>query len=161
MSMRIEQLMSRQVKSCEPLDGLNEAARWMWEGDLGCVPVLSNTGEVVGMITDRDVAMAAYTQGKTLGEIKVGDVMSSQVYACRADESIIEAEAKMRKHQVRRLPVVDSTGLLLGIISMNDIALEAEREQQRKRPSVSFGEVGMMLSAVCQHREHVALVAAE
>jgi CBS domain-containing protein len=159
--MNVEQLMTRPVRTCRPLDTLNDAAQSMWEGDFGCVPVLGDTGQVVGLITDRDIAMAAYTQGKALVEIQVADAMSRDVHTCRAEDSVVGAEATMRQQQIHRLPVTDAMGYLLGIISTNDIILEAARERERADPSISLGEVGLLISDICQHRGPVALVAQE
>lgn len=160
MMMKLEQLMTRQVKSSRASDTLNEAAQAMWEGDLGCVPVLGANDELVGIITDRDIAMAAYIQGKPLRDINVGDVMTRDVQLCKPGESVSHAEALMRRFQIRRLPVVDASGRLLGIVSMNDIALEAERERQRSARDVRLSEVALTLAQVSRHREQAPIVAA-
>jgi len=125
--MKVEQIMTRDVSTCRPQDSLSVAARMMWDHDCGCVPVVEGES-VVGMITDRDVCMAAYTQGRSLGSIPVASAMSKQLHSCRSDESIMVAERTLRLHRVRRLPVVDADGRLVGILSLNDIAREAARE---------------------------------
>ena len=77
--MKVEQLMSRDVKTCQATEMLNRAAQLMWENDCGCVPVVDEDGRAVGMITDRDVCMAAYTQGRLLDALPVASAMDSIV----------------------------------------------------------------------------------
>jgi CBS domain-containing protein len=153
--MRIEQIMTKSVGTVRPGQTLNEAAQIMWERDCGCVPVVSDDGSggVVGMLTDRDICMAAYTQGKGPREIEVRAVMSPHVYACKASDSLEEAEAIMRRAQVRRLPVVDDADQLIGIVSVSDLACAAARCRAQKKPAVSEAEVGNTLATICQPRE--------
>jgi CBS domain-containing protein len=128
--MKIEQLMTREVKVCSEADTLNRAAQLMWEFDCGCIPVVraDGDGRLVGVVTDRDIAMAAYTQGKQLWAIPVGTAMSHNVIACHANDGISLAEALMRDNRVRRLPVVDQNERVVGILSLDDLAREAQRE---------------------------------
>jgi CBS domain-containing protein len=159
--MKIEQLMSRPVKSCRSEDTVNHAARVMWEADVGCVPVVDVDDRVVGMITDRDVAMAAYTQGRLLGEIALDSVMAKQVLTCKAKESISIVEERMRQHQLRRLPVIDEAGRLIGIVSINDIAIEAAQEKNARKRDVPLDGVALTLAAICQHRHEGLIIAAQ
>jgi CBS domain-containing protein len=153
--MKIEQLMTRQVKVCSEADTLNRAAQLMWEFDCGCVPVISADGDgrLVGVVTDRDVAMAAYTQGKQLWAIPVGTSMSHKVIACHANDGVSQAEALMRDNRVRRLPVVDQNEHLVGMLSLNDLAREAQREAATgKHAEVTEGGVSETLASVSQPR---------
>ena len=154
--MKVEQLMTRDVKVCAESDTLNRAAELMWNSDCGCVPVISINGEgkVVGVITDRDIAMAAYTQGKQLWGIPVSAAMTHRVVACHASDGIGQAEVFMRDNQVRRLPVFDQNEHLVGIISLNDIAREAQREASTtgKRVEVTENAVAETLASVCRPR---------
>lgn len=158
--MKIERMMTRPVKTCRVEDSVNRAAQVMWESDVGCVPVVDDQERVVGMITDRDVAMAAYTQGRALDAISIESAMSKQVHTCSPDDKVAQAEQRMREFQVRRLPVVDDAGALVGIVSMNDIALQAAQEKSARRPEVRLVEVALTLAQICQHR-HEALTAAQ
>lgn len=158
--MRAEQLMTRIVHACGPDDRLNEAAQIMWERDLGCVPVVDSDRKVVGMLTDRDISMAAYTQGRLLSEIRVGDVMSRRIHVCGPDEELELVEERMRAFRVRRLPVTDGKGTLLGLISLNDLALEAAREANAGRAHIRFDGVGLTLATICQHRGAKPVVSA-
>ena len=152
--MKVEQLMSKEVRTVPREESLNEAARIMWETDVGCVPVVSSdgTGQLIGIITDRDICMAAYTQGRALHEIPVSATMSENVVACQPDDSIARAGERMREHRVRRLPVVDEAGQVLGLISLTDIAREAAQERRKKTKQVSDADVGKTLSAICEPR---------
>jgi CBS domain-containing protein len=153
--VKIEQLMTREVKVCTEADMLNRVAYLMWEFDCGCIPVIraNGDGRLVGIVTDRDIAMAAYTQGKHLWAIPVGTAMSHKVIACRANDGVSQAEAAMRDNRVRRLPVVDQNERLVGLLSLNDLAREAQREAAAgRRAEVSEEGVSKTLASVCQPR---------
>ena len=131
--MRVEQVMTKDVASCGVDDRLNDAATIMWQRDCGAVPVLARQhGPVVAMITDRDLCMAAYTTGRPLADLRVCDVMSQALHACKPSDSVVDAETIMRRVQVRRLPVVDDAGNLAGILSLADIVRVAERNAGAK-----------------------------
>jgi len=123
--MKTEDLMTRNVAACRPDDSLEHAAQLMWDWDVGCVVVTDAQQQPIGMITDRDVAMAAYTQGARLCEIRVERVMARKLWSCSANTSLKEIEDKMRTAQVRRLPVVGFDGELVGIVTLGDIARSA------------------------------------
>ncbi|MBL9007027.1 MAG: CBS domain-containing protein [Myxococcales bacterium] len=123
--MQVQQLMSEPVLVCHTSDTLSDAARFMWENDVGAVPIVDNQGRVVSMLTDRDICMAAYTQGRPLSEIGVSVAMSERLVVCHPEDSLERAEELMSLYQVRRLPVVDLEGLVLGILSLNDLARSA------------------------------------
>ena len=159
--MKVEQLMIRSVRACRSDDTLNTAAQIMWENDCGCVPVVDPGSHVVGMVTDRDLCMAAYIQGRRLTEMRVSSAMSHEVLVCRAEDSIATAEELMRTHQIRRLPVVDENGCLAGILSLNDIVCESERQrQQTGKRQITANEIAATLAAVCSHRSPRDMVVA-
>ena len=162
--MKVEQLMKREVKVCTEGDTLNRAAELMWESDCGCIPVVSANGDggLIGVVTDRDIAMAAYTQGKQLWAIPVGTAMAHKVITCHAGDGISQAEALMRDNQVRRLPVLDQNERVIGILSLNDVAREAQREAAAgKRAEVTRESVAETLATVCQpHASHEVALAA-
>jgi CBS-domain-containing membrane protein len=149
--MKVEQLMTRNVQTCTPQDALNAVAKIMWERDCGCVPVVgegNGAARVVGMITDRDVCMAAYTQGRPLAEITVGAVMSRDVRACRATDSIGAALKVLEGNQLHRLPVLDENECLVGLLSVADLAREAAREHKRGTKEVTDVDVGEVVEAI-------------
>jgi predicted transcriptional regulator len=100
--VKVKDLMAIDVKFCEAHHTLNTAAQLMWDNDIGCVPILDNDSRVVGMLTDRDVCMAAYIQGMALTGSLVTSAVSKQVFSCALDDDIASAEKLMREKQVRR-----------------------------------------------------------
>jgi CBS domain-containing protein len=158
--VRIEQLMQKKLGSVTAEQSLDDAARVLWERDCGCVPVVSEDGShrVVGMLTDRDICMAAYTQGCTLRDRSVGSAMSRDVETCAPGDSVSVAEERMRKNQVRRLPVIDG-GRLVGIVSLNDLAITATRSKSGKGDQLLPADVAATLAGICQHRQPTALAA--
>lgn len=154
--MKVKELMTTEVKCCHPEDSLNSAAQLMWDFDCGCAPVVDDGGRPIAMITDRDICMAAYTQGAKLTERPVASAMSKEIYTCNADDELALVEEVMRQCRVRRLPVIDASGRLAGLISLNDIAEAAERDRTNGRGRrIPDFEITRVLSAVCQHREAV------
>jgi CBS domain-containing protein len=118
--VKVADLMTREVRVCTIHDSLNAAARIMWDNDCGCAPVIDGHGRVVGIVTDRDICMAAYTQGLPLEAIPVERVMSARVITCARGDDLETAHRLMRTHEIHRLPVVDSRGRPVGILSMSD-----------------------------------------
>lgn len=150
--MKIEQLMTRFPKTCGAQLSLGEAARLMLENSCGCLPVIAQdgSGRLVGMITDRDICMAAESQGKALQKILVEDAMEPVVWACNPEDSIDEAEEIMREVGVRRLPVVDGSERLLGVLSLTDLAREAVRQRGSKNAEITVAEIGELLASICE-----------
>jgi len=153
--MKVEQVMTRNVMVCTDADTLNRAAQLMWDYDCGCVPVISanSQGALVGVVTDRDLAMAAYTQGRPLYAIPVTTAMARKVIACHIQDGISQAEALMRDNRVRRLPVLDQNERMVGILSLSDVAREAQREiTAGKRAEVTEESVSETLASLCEPR---------
>jgi CBS-domain-containing membrane protein len=119
---RARDVMTRDVVTCSVSDKLNTAAQRLWEADCGSLPVIGDHGELIGMLTDRDICMAAYTSGKTLSEISVTSAMSRTVHSCQATDTLRTLMDKMATHQIRRLPVLSDEGQLVGIVSLADVA---------------------------------------
>jgi CBS domain-containing protein len=152
--MKIEQLMTRCPMSCQPSHPLSWAAEVMCNHNYGCLPVTAGDGSqrVVGLITDRDICMAAHLKGKHLSEIRVGEAMTKEVWACNPGDPLQEAEAIMREARVRCLPVVDGTDELLGLLSLADLAREAVRQHGSKNPEITAAEVAVVLAMIYQPR---------
>lgn len=119
--MKIEDVMTRRVAVCDREASLSDAARLLWENDCGCVPVVDSAGGVVGMITDRDICMAAYTCGRPLHELSVGGSMGTPPRTCLATDTIEDVLATLAEVRIRRMPVVDERGRALGVVSLNDL----------------------------------------
>jgi CBS-domain-containing membrane protein len=156
--MRVEELMTEQVQSCGPDDSLERAAQLMWDQDRGCLPVCATDGSgvhrPVGMITDRDVCMAALFQHRALHDLRVKDVMAPRVLACHLGDTLAQAEKTMRGAQVRRLPVLDDEESLVGMLSLADLAREAARDRSKSRKSITAAQVGHTLALICASSVH-------
>lgn len=145
--MKVEQLMSHPVRTCSASDMLDRAARLMWEHDVGCIIIVSD-GRIDGIITDRDICMAGRFAGKSLWEIPVRDVMSRPVETVHQNDPVETADRLMRTRRVRRLPVVNDSNDLVGLLSLDDLA----REVGAKREGVedSAEQVAATLAEVCE-----------
>jgi CBS domain-containing protein len=152
--MQVKELMTTSPSVCTLADTTNEAARIMWERDCGAVPVVDRNGHVVGMITDRDICIAAYFQGEPLSQIRVADVMSRELCVCRPEDEVAAAERVMRENQVRRLPVVTDGKFLVGILSVSDLAQGVPRAAgSGGRPQAPESqELLQVLSAISEPR---------
>lgn len=154
--MKVQDVMTGGVKSCGPDTNLAAAAMIMWESDCGAVPVLDDAGKVIGMITDRDICMAAATKDRGASRIAVGEVITGSVFSCRPEDDLSAALKTMRNEQVRRLPVVGDDGGLRGVLSVNDVLLRAEAAGGKKTPALSYAEVVDTLKSICEHRAPLA-----
>jgi CBS domain-containing protein len=128
--MRISDLMTRDVATLEPDATAFDAAHLMWDRDCGFLPVVHPLSrKVIGIVTDRDVCMASWTQGLPLREIPVSRIMSRSIITCSPGDDLERAHARLRGHQVHRLPVVDESERIVGVISLNDLARHAVRQR--------------------------------
>lgn len=155
--MQVRDVMRSPVVTCSVGSDLNHAAELMWDHDCGVVPVVDDQGRLAGIVTDRDVCMAAYTQGGTLRSIPVRSAMASHVLVCHLNDSLTLAEELMREGQVRRVPVIDDEGRPIGIISMSDLARLADRA----RKNAVDREIVQTLSAVSMPRQQTETAKAE
>jgi CBS domain-containing protein len=121
-NMRIDEVMSKPLVTAPTMCTLDAVARLMWEFDCGIVPIVGDGGRLAGVITDRDICMAAYTQNTPLSAIPVTSAMTKQVFSVRSGDAIETAERVMRDNQIRRVLVVDTEQRPVGILAMNDIA---------------------------------------
>lgn len=150
--MRIEHLMTKIPKACQPGHNLSEAAQMMWDNDCGCLPVTAGDGSqrLVGMITDRDICMAIRGKAGSPRELRVVDAMTKSVRACNPRDPLSEAAAIMAEARVRRLPVVGDYDQVVGLISQADLALEAVRQTASRSPEISLSEIGELQATICQ-----------
>jgi CBS domain-containing protein len=147
--MKIETLMTRPVRACAPTDTLDTAAHLMWEGDCGIVPVVDADGRPVGVLTDRDVCMSALFNGAPLGELPVGRAMSRELVCVSTSDSIHDALDRMRERRVRRLPVVDGEGRLVGLLSLADMAGLWSRPEGDDARELRADDLARTLAGVC------------
>jgi CBS domain-containing protein len=149
--MTVKELQTSDVKACGRDTDLATVAKMMWDGDCGSVPVVGEDRKVIGIITDRDICIAAATRSKTPSEIRAGEVITGNgIHAVKPDDDVRVALRTMRKHRVRRLPVVDHQQRLTGILSINDLAMNTSSTLPDSVPAQEFLET---LQAICAHEK--------
>lgn len=148
--MRVQDLMSHPAVTCHVNDPASIAAHLMWDHDCGIIPVVRDDGKLAGVITDRDICMAALTQARSLDEILVNSAMATHVISAAPDLRLADAERLMAKHRVRRLPVVDADGKPIGMISMNDLTIESVQPDTEMKHGPTH--IAHTLAAICTHR---------
>ena len=120
--MKISEAMTREVEIIHPNDAIGDAARRMRDGNVGALPVGEND-RLIGMVTDRDIVVRGVAENRLGGNAAVRDVMSEHVYYCFEDDDVEQAAKIMAEHQVRRLPVLNRSKRLVGIVALADLAL--------------------------------------
>jgi len=148
--MKVEEICTRNVRSCTKATTLAEAGNLMWEADCGFLPILDESGKVVGVVTDRDVCMALAVIGEAAAHAPVQVQVRPVVHTCRMGDGVREALRTMRVQKVRRLPVVDGAGVLQGIVSLSDVALAAKPERLAGPADVTDEDVVLALKAICK-----------
>ncbi len=147
--MNVADLMTRDVKFCSIHDSLNAAAQIMWEHDCGSVPIVDDANRLVGLVTDRDICMAAYLQGRPLAEISIRLAMSPKVIACAASDNLATVHRLMRMHEVHRIPVVADDGSVAGIVALSDIVNAARVDRATaSRNGSHASEIATTLTAI-------------
>ena len=141
--MQAKEIMSSNPQCCTPDDTLRDAARMMADNDCGCLPVVQDTAgkKVIGVLTDRDIAVRGVARGKT-PDSKVNDVMSPAPACCSAEDDVEVVEKIMIEKQVRRVPVVDADGRVVGMIAQADLA--------RDNRAASDREVGRIVEKISE-----------
>jgi len=149
--MKVKEILTANPKVCTTTTNLAEAATFMWDYDCGILPVVADEGRVVGLITDRDICIAGATNNRHLSNIAVEEIMTGQVYSCAPEDDIDEALDTMQQCKVRRLPVIAPDGTLEGILSINDLTLNAKETADKKVPGISFNDLVETYKALCAH----------
>jgi CBS domain-containing protein len=130
----VQELMSQPAVACHPEDSLDAAVELMVHRDCGALPIIDSEGAVIGMITDRDISVAAHLRGLPLREIAVAEVArGTRVHCVAPNDTICHAENVMRENRVRRVPVVSQSDGLVGILSLSDLVRMAEYATSRHR----------------------------
>ena len=117
----IAQIMTKSVATVQRDETLQAAAQRMRDMDVGSMPVLDGQA-IVGMVTDRDIAVRGVADGMVAQESVVADVMTEDVRCCRVDDSVEAVMAEMGDAQVRRLPVLDADNAIVGVVALADLA---------------------------------------
>lgn len=129
--MKVIDLMTKSVTSCDRHTNLSAASMMMWDGDCGVLPVVDEREKVIGVITDRDIAMALAKKNKLPSEVLVGEIVQKgRIDTCSPDDDVKRALEIMAEMQIRRLPVVSKEGHLQGLFSINDAILHARADSR-------------------------------
>jgi CBS domain-containing protein len=126
--MKVREAMTRDVRLVKPEQTIREAANLMAELDIGALPVEEND-RLVGMITDRDIAVRAVAEGRG-PDTRVSEVMSREIKYCYEDQSIDEVTQNMGELRIRRLPVLTREKRLIGILSLGDLAIDETAQDE-------------------------------
>ena len=132
--MKAREIMTKDPRTVTPDTGLQEVARLMQSEDVGIIPVVEAGGRnLLGVVTDRDIALRVVGEGKDATSTKVSDVMSKGVRTCKEDDSVDDVMDVMGREQVRRVPIVDDRGALVGIVAQADVVREAKSDKKAER----------------------------
>jgi CBS-domain-containing membrane protein len=146
---------------CRRETSLAEAANLMWERDIGALPVLDDEGVLVGVVTDRDIAMAVAKRHRLASDLQVGEVMSGKTSSCSQEDGLGTVLDTMRREQLRRLPVLDKKGRLQGMITINDIIRAVQATKGLKLHGGISEQVMLTLMAISvPHRKELELAPA-
>ena len=130
--MKAREIMTRDPRTITPDARLQEAARLMRDENVGLIPVVegANSRNLVGVITDRDIAIRVVAEGRDVTSSTVRDAMSTGLQTCREDDNVAEVMDLMGREQVRRVPIVDEGGGLIGIVAQADVVLQANNDRK-------------------------------
>jgi CBS domain-containing protein len=138
--MEIREIMTRHVDVIPPDASVRDAASKMKELDVGAIPVCDGQ-KLSGLVTDRDITVRAVAEGRDPSEVRVSEVMSSEIAYCFEDETIEQAAKLMESKQIRRLPILDRNKQLAGIISLGDISVRTEASRQKDLAADALQEI--------------------
>ena len=130
---KCSEIMTKDLIFSHPTDTVDDVAKLMKKEDIGPVLIVEKGDQgkrLVGIVTDRDLAIKVVGEGRDPKKTKVKDVMTTKVVTCRADDDVQNAMNAMAQHQLRRIPVVDEYGMLVGIISQADVATRVDEPEQ-------------------------------
>jgi CBS domain-containing protein len=142
--MKAKDIMTRKPKSVTPETSVREAARLMKEEDVGVLPVVDRDGSdrLIGIVTDRDIAIRHVAEGHDSSSCPVSEAMTSSVSTAREDDDVDSVMDLMGKEQVRRIPVIDERGGLIGIVAQADIVREARDDRKAERTIEKISDPG-------------------
>jgi len=144
--MKVREVMTRSAAFCGPESTLEEASQLMRKNDCGFLPVVGDGGNVIGVFTDRDMCIALGTRNRKPSEVRVWDVMPRKLFACMEGDDVHCALKTLRSARIRRLPVIDRDGFLVGVLSIDDIVLHAREHLVRK--DISYADVENAYKAI-------------
>ncbi|GJL48935.1 MAG: inosine-5-monophosphate dehydrogenase [Nitrospirales bacterium] len=150
--MKVRELMTKSVSTCEPNTNLAAAAIMMLDSDCGILPVVGSENKLLGVLTDRDITIALATKGKMASEVFVHEVVQDHTDSCAQEDDMKRALEIMADGKVRRLPVVNEEGVLQGIISINDAIGHV---QPGTKKGLSETDVLMALKSICGYQSTI------
>ena len=131
MAQAVRDIMTPDPEWVQEGASAQEVAQRMRDSDVGAIPVCNNDGKVIGIVTDRDLAITVVADGKSAEEFKVGGLAAGHAITVESDANVIDALNLMARHKVRRLPVVEDQALI-GIVSQGDIAVHLDDDSTGK-----------------------------
>ena len=143
--MKAQDIMSRNPSTVTPSTRVRQAAKLMKEQDVGIVPVVEGGGSgnrLVGLLTDRDIAVRLVAEGRDADLVEVRELMSKSPKTARADDDVSTIMDLMGREQVRRVPIVDERGSLVGIVAQADIVIEARDDAKAERTVEKISKPG-------------------
>ncbi|HKV42630.1 MAG TPA: CBS domain-containing protein [Blastocatellia bacterium] len=161
--MLVKDAMTENAITCSPGTNLAEVVELMWTYDIGFLPLVDDELKAIGVVTDRDICIAVGTRPYLASEILAAHVTSGRLFYCYPEDDVHVALQTMEREKVRRIAVLDEAGHVVGILSLDDIALHAEAPNG-KPVQLSHQDVSRTLRAVSKHEvpaviEHQTLVA--
>jgi len=141
--MKAQDIMAKNPASVNPDTSVQEAAKLMQREDVGVLPVVeSGSRRLVGVVTDRDIAVRVVAEGRDAAQSRVQDAMSSNLKTCKPDDDVDDIMDVMGREQVRRIPIVNDRGELLGVVSQADIVREAKDDDKAERTVEKISQPG-------------------
>lgn len=147
--MKVGEVMKRDVTFCTPETDLAAIAALMWQSDCGVIPIMSGE-RIEGILTDRDVCIALGTRDVPAHTVSAREVGVREVFTCAPDDDVQQALKIMRAHKVRRLPVLNGGGRMVGILSLNEV-LRWAHQTARKPADITYEDILNTMKAICEH----------
>jgi CBS domain-containing protein len=145
MEKTCQDIMTEQPVCCAPEETVQQAAGLMKEQNVGSLPVCDSGKRLAGIITDRDIALKVVAEGRDPRNTPIRDVMTTEVFTCRPQDSLEDALQTMRKQQVRRIPIVDQDRRVVGIIAQADIATRLRAPDKTAEVVAEISRPGTMV----------------
>ena len=146
--MRVRDIMRKPAANCTPDMNLAAACELLKKYRCGSLPVVGEGGNVIGMITDRDICVALGTRDEKPSQILVDEVMPARLFTCAPEDEVQCALKTIRRQKIRRLPVIDGSGVLRGILCMDDIVAAAKPHAGKHE--ISFDDVVETYQSICE-----------
>lgn len=151
--MKVQDILKAQVGRCGPKTNLAEVVHVMWENDCGIVPIVDEMNVVLGVLTDRDICMALGTRDRRAAELTADEVASARVVTCHPRDDVRTVLDLMASEAVRRLPVVNDAGQLVGVVSISDALLAARSKRDAREGDPTWTDVMLALDTICRPRK--------